>query len=87
MLLRLIVHIDMGRYQTQLMKDFEAGILTTQLRQEWKSNLEPLVEELKDKATLGRTLSCVLEWETWAMRGELTNGHYIYMLDKTLNRL
>jgi hypothetical protein len=70
-----------------LMKDFEAGILTTQLLEVWKSNLEPLVEELNDKAALGRTLSCVLERETWAMRGELTNGHYIYMLDKTLNRL
>jgi hypothetical protein len=80
-------HIDMGQYQTQLMKDFEAGILTTQLLQEWKLNLEQLVEELEDKEAIGKTLSYVLERETWAMQGELINGHYIYMLDKTLTRL
>jgi hypothetical protein len=54
------------------MKDFEVGILNAQMRQEWKLNLELLVEELEDKAAVGKTLSCVLERETWAVQGELT---------------
>jgi hypothetical protein len=49
--------IDMGEYQTQLMKDFEAGILNAQMRQEWKLNLEPLVVELEDKAAVEKPYS------------------------------
>ena len=75
-------HIDMEQYQTQLMKDFEARTLATQLQQEWKLNLVLLVEELEDKEAIRKTLSCVLERETCVMQGELTNDHYIYMLVK-----
>jgi hypothetical protein len=45
----------MDEYQSQLMKDFEEGILNAQIRQEWKLNLEPLMEELEDKVDVGKT--------------------------------
>lgn len=74
----------MREYQDQLMKDFEAGFLSAEMKQEWMLNLEPLVEEVEDKEAVGKTLTCILEREPWAMRGELSNGHSIYMLDTIL---
>ena len=41
------------------MKDFEVGILNAQMWQEWKLNLELLVEELEYKTAVGNTLSYV----------------------------
>jgi hypothetical protein len=69
------------------MKDFEVGFFSAEMRQEWKLNLEAIVEEVEDKEVVGKTLTCVTERETWAMRGELTNGHSIYMLDTILIRI
>ena len=69
------------------MKDFEAGFLNAHMKQEWKLNSEPLVEEVEDKEVVGKTLTCILERETCAMRGELSNGHSIYMLGTVLIRV
>ena len=49
--------------------------------------MTPLLQVLEDKEALGKTLSSILEQESRACRGELTNSHYIYTMDKALLRL
>ena len=57
------------------------------MQRHWLERVTPLLQVLEDKEALGKTLSSVLERESWARRGELTNSHYIYTMDKALLRL
>ena len=79
--------LDLRQYHDQVMRAFQEGQMDTEIRQDWKERIEPLLIELEDKEALGKTLRCVLEREGWARRGELTNSHYVYTIDKALNRL
>ena len=79
--------VDVTTYQAQLMDDFNEAKLDTEVRKHWLEKVTPLLQVLEDKEALGKTLSSVLERESWARRGELTNSHYIYTTDKAILRL
>jgi hypothetical protein len=79
--------IDLRQYYDQVMRDFQEGRIDREVRLDWKEQIEALVIELENREPLGQILSCILEREGWARRGELTNSHYVYTIDKALNRL
>jgi hypothetical protein len=69
------------------MNNLQNRKVDVEIRKYWMEMVEPLLHALVDKEFLEKTLSFVLEKESWACRSELINSHYIYTMNKALIQL
>ena len=77
--------VKMGDSSRQVV-DIAEKVPSEELK-EWTVTLEGLLKEFDNRDNILVKLSCVLERETYAQRGELTTAHYVYGMHKVRQQI